>query len=244
VARSRLDQALVARGFFPTRSRAQAAVMAGLVRVDGRAIDKPGTGVAEDADLDVRQDDAYVSRGGLKLAGALDALGVDVAGVHALDLGASTGGFTDCLLRRGAERVIALDVGYGQLDWGLRQDPRVTVMERTNARHLAPGDLPWTPDFVTCDLSFISIGTVWGAVVPCLARGWRAMVMVKPQFEVGRARVGSGGVVRDEAARGDAVRGVIGVIETTGGRVLGTADSPVPGPKGNREVFVHAEEAA
>jgi 23S rRNA (cytidine1920-2'-O)/16S rRNA (cytidine1409-2'-O)-methyltransferase len=244
VARSRLDQALVARGFFPTRSRAQAAVMAGRVRVDGRAIDKPGTGVAEDAELDVRQDDAYVSRGGLKLAGALDALGVDVSGVHALDLGASTGGFTDCLLRRGAERVIALDVGYGQLDWGLRQDPRVTVMERTNARYLAAGDLPWTPDFVTCDLSFISIGTVWGAVMPCLARGWRAMVMVKPQFEVGRARVGSGGVVRDETAREDAVRGVIGVIEATGGRVLGTADSPVPGPKGNREVFVHAEEAA
>ena len=140
--------------------------------------------------------------------------------------------------------MIALDVGYGQLDWGLRQDPRVTVMERTNARYLAPGDLPWAPDFVTCDLSFISIGTVWGAVVPCLARGWRAMVMVKPQFEVGRARVGSGGVVRDEAAREDAVRGVIGVIEATGGRVLGTADSPVPGPKGNREVFVHAEDAA
>ena len=141
--------------------------MAGLVRVHGRAVDKPGTGVAEDAELDVRRDDGYVSRGGLKLAGALDALAVDVAGVDALDLGASTGGFTDCLLRRGAARVIALDVGYGQLDWGLRQDPRVTVMERTNARHLAPGDLPWAPDFVTCDLSFISIGTVWGAVVPC-----------------------------------------------------------------------------
>jgi 23S rRNA (cytidine1920-2'-O)/16S rRNA (cytidine1409-2'-O)-methyltransferase len=243
VVRSRLDQALVARGFFPSRSRAQAAVMAGLVRVDGRAVDKPGTGVADDADLDVLRHDGYVSRGGLKLAGALDALGVDVAGVDALDLGASTGGFTDCLLRRGAARVIALDVGYGQLDWGLRQDARVTVMERTNARYLSPGDLPWAPGFVTCDLSFISIGTVWGAVVPCLARGWRAMVMVKPQFEVGRARVGSGGVVRDEAAREDAVRGVIGAIEAAGGRVLGTVDSDVPGPKGNREVFVHAEEA-
>lgn len=217
--------------------------MAGLVRVDGRAVDKPGTGVADDADLDVLRHDGYVSRGGLKLAGALDALGVDVAGVDALDLGASTGGFTDCLLRRGAARVIALDVGYGQLDWGLRQDARVTVMERTNARYLSPGDLPWAPGFVTCDLSFISIGTVWGAVVPCLARGWRAMVMVKPQFEVGRARVGSGGVVRDEAAREDAVRGVIGAIEAAGGRVLGTVDSDVPGPKGNREVFVHAEEA-
>jgi 23S rRNA (cytidine1920-2'-O)/16S rRNA (cytidine1409-2'-O)-methyltransferase len=218
--------------------------MAGRVRVDGREVDKPGTGVAEDAELAVRDEREFVSRGGLKLDGALDGLGVDVAGASALDLGASTGGFTDCLLRRGALRVIALDVGYGQLDWGLRQDPRVEVMERTNARHLSPGDLPYAPDFVTCDLSFISIGTVWGAVVPCLAPGWRAMVMVKPQFEVGRARVGSGGVVRDETAREDAVRGVIEAIEAAGGAVLGTADSPLPGPKGNREVFVHAVERA
>lgn len=217
--------------------------MAGRVRVDGRAVDKPGTGVADDAALEVERAAEFVSRGGVKLANALDALGVDVAGVSALDLGASTGGFTDCLLSRGAERVIALDVGYGQLDWRLRQDPRVTVMERTNARHLTPDMLPWPPDFVTCDLSFISIGTVWGAVVPCLASGWRAMVMVKPQFEVGRERVGSGGVVRDPGAREDAVRGVIEVIEATGGRVVGTADSGLPGPKGNREVFVYAREA-
>jgi 23S rRNA (cytidine1920-2'-O)/16S rRNA (cytidine1409-2'-O)-methyltransferase len=179
----------------------------------------------------------------VKLASALDALGVDVAGARALDLGASTGGFTDCLLRRGAESVIALDVGYGQLAWSLRQDERVQVMERTNARHLTPGALPYPPDLVTCDLSFIAIGTVWGAVVPCLARGWRAMVMVKPQFEVGRDRVGSGGVVRDDATREDAVRGVVEVIERTGGRVLGTAEAGLPGPKGNREVFVHAVDA-
>jgi 23S rRNA (cytidine1920-2'-O)/16S rRNA (cytidine1409-2'-O)-methyltransferase len=185
----------------------------------------------------------YVSRGGIKLANALDALGVDVAGASALDLGASTGGFTDCLLRRGADRVIALDVGYGQLDWRLRQNPRVHVMERTNARYLTPADLPYAPDLVTCDLSFISVGTVWGAVVPCLARGWRAMVMVKPQFEVGRDRVGSGGVVRDPAAREDAVRGVVEVIEAAGGQILGTADSGLPGPKGNREAFVLAAEA-
>jgi 23S rRNA (cytidine1920-2'-O)/16S rRNA (cytidine1409-2'-O)-methyltransferase len=243
VARSRLDVALVRRGHFPSRARAQAAVMAGRVRVDGRAVDKPGTGVAEDAVLDVERAAEYVSRGGVKLANALDALGVDVAGASALDLGASTGGFTDCLLRRGAARVIALDVGYGQLDWRLRQDPRVTVMERTNARHLTPEALPWAPDLVTCDLSFISIGTVWGAVVPCLAPGWRAMVMVKPQFEVGRERVGSGGVVRDPGVREDAVRGVIEVIEATAGRAVGTADSGLPGPKGNREVFVHARDA-
>ena len=234
----------MARGLFPTRSRAQAAVMAGRVLVDGRAVDKPGTGVTDDAVVAVAEAREFVSRGGLKLDGALEALGVEVEGRSALDLGASTGGFTDCLLRRGARRVIALDVGYGQLDWGLRQDARVEVMERTNARYLSPGDLPWAPDLVTCDLSFISIGTVWGAVVPCLATGWRAMVMVKPQFEVGRERVGSGGVVRDDAAREDAVRGVVAVIERTGGRVLGTADSTVPGPKGNREVFVYAKDVA
>jgi 23S rRNA (cytidine1920-2'-O)/16S rRNA (cytidine1409-2'-O)-methyltransferase len=243
VPRSRLDVALVARGLFPTRSRAQAAVMAGRVSVGGRPVDKPGTAVADDADLTVKATDEYVSRGGVKLAVALDALAVDVAGAAALDLGASTGGFTDCLLRRGAASVIALDVGYGQLDWGLRQDPRVHVMERVNARHLSPGDLPYAPDLVTCDLSFISIGTVWGAVVACMAPGWRAMVMVKPQFEVGRDRVGSGGVVRDEAARQDAVRGVIDVIQERGGRVIGTTDAGLPGPKGNREVFVHCADA-
>lgn len=241
--RSRLDVALVERGLFPNRSRAQAAVMAGRVRVDGRPADKPGSGVADGATLEVAEGTEYVSRGGVKLAAALDALAVDLAGVRALDLGASTGGFSDCLLRRGAQSVIALDVGYGQLAWSLRQDPRVHVLERTNARYLTPGALPYAPDMVTCDLSFISIGTVWGAVVPCLARGWRAMVMVKPQFEVGRERVGSGGVVRDDAVREDAVRGVIEGIEATGGRVIGTADAGLPGPKGNREVFVLAADA-
>ena len=235
--------ALVERGLFPSRSRAQAAVMAGLVHVDGRPADKPGSPVSADAELAVAPGADYVSRGGIKLANALETLGVDVTGASALDLGASTGGFTDCLLRRGAERVIALDVGYGQLDWRLRQDPRVHVMERTNARYLRPDALPYRPDLVTCDLSFISVGTVWGAVTPCLARGWRAMVMVKPQFEVGRGRVGSGGVVRDPQAREDAVRGVVEVIEAEGGRILGTADSGLPGPKGNRETFVLAAAA-
>jgi 23S rRNA (cytidine1920-2'-O)/16S rRNA (cytidine1409-2'-O)-methyltransferase len=240
MTRSRLDVALVERGLFPSRARAQAAVMAGRVRVDGRAVDKPGAGVPADAAIDVAPSPDYVSRGGIKLANALDALGVDVAGASAIDLGASAGGFTDCLLQRGARRVIAVDVGYGQLDWRLRQDGRVHVMERTNARDLRPEILPWRPDLATCDLSFISIGAVWGAVRRCLAPGWRAMVMVKPQFEVGRERVGSGGVVRDPQAREDAVRAVIGVIEAEGGAVLGTADSGLPGPKGNREVFIAA----
>jgi 23S rRNA (cytidine1920-2'-O)/16S rRNA (cytidine1409-2'-O)-methyltransferase len=241
--RSRLDVALVERGLFPTRSCAQAAVMAGRVQVDGRPVDKPGASVGDGAELRVREAEEYVSRGGVKLAVALDALGVYVDGARALDLGASTGGFTDCLLRRGAATVIALDVGYGQLAWSLRQDPRVHVMERVNARHLSPGDLPYAPDLVTCDLSFISVGTVWGAVVPCLARGWRAMVMVKPQFEVGRARVGSGGVVRDDEDRRGAVDGVIRAIEQGGGRVIGTADAGLAGPRGNREVFVHCADA-
>jgi 23S rRNA (cytidine1920-2'-O)/16S rRNA (cytidine1409-2'-O)-methyltransferase len=242
VPRSRLDLTLVERGLYPSRARAQAAVMAGRVRIGGAVIDKPGTQVAHDAEIEIDRGPEYVSRGGVKLANALDALGVDVTGAQALDLGASTGGFTDCLLRRGARRVIALDVGYGQLDWSLRQDPRVHVLERTNARHLTPGMLPFAPDLVTCDLSFISIGTVWSAVVPCCAPGWRAMVMVKPQFEVGRERVGSGGVVRDPQAREDAVQGVIEVIERQGGQVLGTADSGLPGPKGNVETFVFARQ--
>ena len=242
--RSRLDVALVERGLFPSRARAQAAVMAGRVRVDGRTVDKPGAGVAENAAIAVEPAREYVSRGGIKLANALDALDVDVRGACAIDLGASTGGFTDCLLQRGARRVIAVDVGYGQLDWGLRQDERVHVMERTNARDLRPELLPWSPDLATCDLSFISIGTVWGPVRRCLAPGWRAMVMVKPQFEVGRERVGSGGVVRDPQARADAVRGVIEAIGAEGGRAEGTADSGLPGPRGNRETFVLAVDAA
>ena len=218
--------------------------MAGRVHVDGRRVDKPGAGVAEGAAIAVEPAREYVSRGGIKLANALDALEVDVRGACAIDLGASTGGFTDCLLQRGARRVIAVDVGYGQLDWALRQDERVHVMERTNARDLRPELLPWQPDLATCDLSFISIGTVWGAVRLCLAPGWRAMVMVKPQFEVGRERVGSGGVVRDPQAREDAVRAVIEAIEAEGGRAAGTADSGLPGPRGNREIFVLAVDAA
>jgi len=218
--------------------------MAGRVHVDGRRVDKPGAGVAEGAAIAVEPAREYVSRGGIKLANALDALEVDVRGACAIDLGASTGGFTDCLLQRGARRVIAVDVGYGQLDWALRQDERVHVMERTNARDLRPELLPWQPDLATCDLSFISIGTVWGAVRRCLAPGWRAMVMVKPQFEVGRERVGSGGVVRDPQAREDAVRAVIEAIEAEGGRAAGTADSGLPGPRGNREIFVLAVDGA
>jgi 23S rRNA (cytidine1920-2'-O)/16S rRNA (cytidine1409-2'-O)-methyltransferase len=238
MVRTRLDAALVERGLFPTRARAQAAVLAGRVRVDGRPADKPGTTVADGSEIDVTAVQEYVSRGGYKLANALDALAVDVTGALALDLGASTGGFTDCLLQRGAAHVVALDVGYGQLDWKLRNDPRVTVLERTNARDLEPAMLPYAPDLVTCDLAFISVATVWPAVAPCLDPAYRALILVKPQFEVGRGRVGRGGVVRDPALRAEAVRRVAHAATEVGGRPAGVVDSGLPGPAGNREFFL------
>jgi len=240
MSRSRLDIALVERGLAPTRSRAQAAVLAGRVRVDGQVSDKPGMPVDDGRRLEVVAGPAFVSRGGLKLSNALDAFDVEVTDARALDLGASTGGFTDCLLRRGAGEVVALDVGYGQLDWGLRNDRRVHVMERTNARNLVPAMLPYAPDLVVCDLAFISTALVWGAIAPCLAPVWRAVILVKPQFEAGREHVGSSGVVRDPAVRAAAVRRVADAISASGGVVRDAADSGVPGPKGNREVFLLA----
>jgi len=233
----------VEEGLFDTRSRAQAAVLAGHVRVDGQVATKPGTPVDEGRALEVAARPEFVSRGGTKLANALDAVGLDITGARALDLGASTGGFTDCLLRRGAAEVIALDVGYGQLDWKLRGDDRVHVMERTNARALTPEVLPYAPDLVTCDVSFISVTLIWPSVAACLAPGWRALVMVKPQFEAGREHVG-GGVVRDPEVRAQAVRRVAECITNSGGAVLAAADSGLPGPKGNREVFLYAADAA
>jgi len=227
-----------------SRRAAAEIVRAGRVRVDGEVRDKPGMPVDEGRQIAIDAGPEYVSRGGLKLANALDAFGLDVTGARALDLGASTGGFTDCLLRRGAAQVIALDVGYGQLDWRLRHDPRVHVLERTNARHLTPETLPYAPDLVVCDLAFISTALVWSAVAPCLAPGWRALIMVKPQFEAGREHVGSSGVVRDPAVREAAVHRVADAISAAGGVVRDAADSGVPGPKGNREVFLLACAAA
>lgn len=214
--------------------------MAGRVRVDGRADVKPGQQVSPDATIEVDEGPEFASRGGLKLDHALDRLGVDVSGAQAIDVGASTGGFTDVLLQRGAASVIAVDVGYGQLAWALREDPRVDVLDRTNARALEPAMLPRVPDLAVMDVSFISSALVWPAVARCLSPAYRALVMVKPQFEVGRDNVGSGGVVRDPALRHDAVMRVVQAIEESGGRVAGAADSGTPGPKGNREVFVLA----
>jgi 23S rRNA (cytidine1920-2'-O)/16S rRNA (cytidine1409-2'-O)-methyltransferase len=215
--------------------------MAGKVRIggDGRRAEKPGQMVAEDVDLSVDAGEEYVSRGGVKLANALDAFGIDPAGRHALDVGASTGGFTDCLLQRGAEHVVALDVAYGELNWRLRGDPRVTVIERANARALEPDSLPYRPDLIVVDVSFISLTKVLPAVLAAAAGEFDCLALVKPQFELGRERVGKGGVVRSPEDRiealvsvGDYVTGELGQA------VLGFASSGLPGPAGNRESFV------
>jgi 23S rRNA (cytidine1920-2'-O)/16S rRNA (cytidine1409-2'-O)-methyltransferase len=235
----RLDSLLAERGVFPSRTRAAAAVLAGEVHLGPgrRRAEKPGQLVAEDVELDVAVPARYVSRGGIKLANALDTLGVDVAGRHALDVGASTGGFTDCLLQRGASHVVALDVAYGELALALRDDPRVTVLERFNARGLKPAALPYRPDLVVADLSFISLTKVLPALLACTGDRFDALVMVKPQFEVGRARVGKGGVVRDPALRREAIAAVAEAARAEGASALGFASSGLPGPAGNRETF-------
>jgi 23S rRNA (cytidine1920-2'-O)/16S rRNA (cytidine1409-2'-O)-methyltransferase len=238
-AKVRLDQLLAQRGLFPSRSRAAASVMAGEVRVGEQVADKPGRLVAEDVAVSVAGGRRFVSRGGIKLENALVELGLDVAGRHALDVGASTGGFTDCLLKRGAAAVTCVDVAYGELAWELRTDDRVTVLERVNARALAPGDLPYRPDLVVIDVSFISLLKILPAVARCVGERFDCLAMVKPQFEVGRERIGKNGVVRDAADRRAAIQAV---AEGAPGSVLGFAPSGLPGPKGNRETFVWLAE--
>ena len=242
--RVRLDALLSERGLFPSRTRAAASVLAGEVMLGpGRTrASKPGQMVDDDVVVGVRAAPAFVSRGGVKLSNALDAFGVAVQGRSCLDVGASTGGFTDCLLKRGAEHVIALDVSYGQLDWGLRQDPRVTVIERSNARALEPSQLPYTPSLAVIDVSFISIAKVLPAVLACMAPVHDCLAMIKPQFEVGRAALGKGGVVRDPALRRSALSAVAASAASLGASVLGFASSGLPGPKGNRETFVWLAE--
>jgi 23S rRNA (cytidine1920-2'-O)/16S rRNA (cytidine1409-2'-O)-methyltransferase len=242
MARVRADNLLAERGLAPTRSAAAASIRAGIVRLgdDGPTVDKPGALLPPDADVRVTEPQRYVSRGGIKLDNALTELGIDVTGRRCLDVGASTGGFTDCLLQGGAAEVIALDVGHGQLDWGLRQDARVTVMERANARDLAPGGLPFEPDLVVADASFISLALLLGPVASVMGAGAELLAMVKPQFELGRERVGKGGVVRSAEDRREAVEGVIAAAREAGFEVRGTADSGLPGPKGNLETFVWA----
>ena len=245
MARVRLDTLLAERGLFDSRTRAAASVMAGEVRLggDGQRAQKPGQLVEQDIVVAVDEAPRFVSRGGIKLANALERFAIDVRGRRALDVGASTGGFTDCLLQGGAAHVVALDVAYGELDWRLRNDERVTVLERTNARSLAPADLPYAPDLVVIDVSFISLAKVLPAVLATTAPAFDALAMVKPQFEVGRGNVGKGGVVRDAAQRRAALVGVAQSARALGAVVLGFASSGLPGPKGNQESFVWLAEA-
>jgi 23S rRNA (cytidine1920-2'-O)/16S rRNA (cytidine1409-2'-O)-methyltransferase len=241
----RLDSLLAERGLFESRSRAAAAVIAGHVHLGPgrRRADKPGQLVDAAVEVAVEGPPPFVSRGGVKLANALDALGVPVAGRRCLDVGASTGGFTDCLLQRGAAHVVALDVAYGELDWRLREDERVTVIERTNARALTPEQLPYRPELVTIDVSFISLTKVLPAVLASSAPEFDCLAMVKPQFEVGRERLPKGGVVRDPELRRAAVEGVAACARELGAAVLGSAPSALEGPSGNRETFLWLAEA-
>ena len=244
MGKRRLDTLLAERGLYESRSRAAAAVIAGDVRVGGRPATKPGELVADGAEVAVAEPPPYVSRGGIKLANALDAFGIDPAGRRALDVGASTGGFTDVLLQRGADSVIALDVAYGELHWRLRNDERVIVVERRNARQIEPGELPYEPDRIVAVLSFISLTKVLPAVARAAAPRFDLLAMVKPQFEVGRERVGKGGVVRSPDDRRAALVAVAGFARTELGlSVLGFASSGLPGPAGNRETFVWIAEA-
>jgi 23S rRNA (cytidine1920-2'-O)/16S rRNA (cytidine1409-2'-O)-methyltransferase len=234
----RLDVVLAERGLADSRSRAQALIMAGRVSVDGRIVTKAGTSVAEGAELAVAQPPRFVSRGGDKLAVALEAFGVDPAGRLCLDVGASTGGFSDALLQGGAAAVIALDVGRGQLHERLRADPRVTPIDSFNVRTLTPADLPFAPDLAVIDVSFISLGLVLGPVLRSLARPSEAIALVKPQFEAGRSE-SKRGVVRDPSVHLEVLSRVAGLVPPLGAVTLGAVSSGHPGPAGNREFLLH-----
>ncbi len=242
VPKVRIDQLLVTRGLAETRARAQAMILAGNVRVGDARVDKAGATVPEDALVEVKgAAHPYVSRGGVKLAGALDAFAMKVDELVCLDLGASTGGFTDCLLQRGAARVFAVDVGYGQLAHKLRVDPRVGVMERTNARTLEPAALGGEVDLTVVDASFIGLGKLMEAVARCTKEGGELVALIKPQFEVGREEATRGkGVVRDEEVRRAAIGAAVAEVREAGFEIVGEADCVIEGPKGNREAFVRA----
>ena len=245
MAKERLDQALVSRGLAENRSRAQALVLAGLVYSGERRLDKPGEPVSPDLPVEVRgKPHPWVSRGGIKLAHGLQRFGYDPAGRIAIDVGASTGGFTDVLLSRGAALVLTVDVGHGQLAWKLRNDPRVHVLEKTNARHLGPAQVPGPVDMVVCDASFIGLETVLPAALALAREGAWLVALIKPQFEVGPGRVGKGGVVRDPALHDEVCARIAAWLPSAGWQVLGIVPSPILGPEGNREFLVAARKAA
>jgi len=240
--KQRLDRLMAERGLAPSREKAQALIMAGQVVVGDHTVDKAGRQVAVDADIRIKGDVLpYVSRGGLKLKKALDEFGVDVIGLVAIDVGASTGGFTDCLLQSGALKVFAVDVGYGQLAWKLQQDPRVISMEKTNIRHLLPEQLDSVPELAVIDASFISLSKVLPATVNLLRPGGRIIALIKPQFEVGKGEVGKGGIVRDTAAHERVVDAVRQTAREMGLNVAGLCESPITGADGNREFLILLE---
>ncbi|WP_336978065.1 TlyA family RNA methyltransferase [Altererythrobacter fulvus] len=240
--KQRIDQLLVARGLAESRARAQALVMAGLVYLGESKVSKPGQQVAEDAEVSVRgRDHPWVSRGGIKLAHAIEHFGLDPAGAVAMDIGSSTGGFTDVLLSKGAERVFAVDSGTNQLAWKLRQDPRVTVLEQTSARILTPGQIDAPCNWVVCDASFISLRKVLEVPLKLAARQCRLVALIKPQFEVGKGEVGKGGVVRDPALHQRVCDEVREWLEGEGWQIDGIVESPITGPEGNVEFLIAAQ---
>ena len=240
MTKERLDKLVLERGLAPSRERAKALIMAGQVVVDDHLADKAGLMVPLEAEIRLKGEPLpFVSRGGLKLAHGLEFFGMEVGGLCALDVGASTGGFTDCLLQKGARRVIAVDVGYGQLAWKLREDPRVLSLEKTNIRHLEPGTLPEVPDLAVIDASFISLDKVLPPTLRLIGEGATIVALIKPQFEVGRGQVGKGGVVRDEKKHAEVVAAITALAEGLGLLVLGVCDSPILGPKGNKEFLIH-----
>ncbi len=239
MSRKRLDQLLIERGLASDAHGAQALVLSGAVLVANQRVDKPGTMIEASAELRIRQGPKYVSRGGLKLEGALRELSIEVEGLTCLDLGASTGGFTDCLLKHGAAKVYSVDVGYGQLAWELRQDDRVVVMERTNARYLTREDLAEPVDLAVIDASFISLQLLIPPLLPLFRKNVSILALIKPQFEVGRDKVGKGGVVRDADLHQGVIDRIVDFCHTIGLKSCGVTPSPILGPKGNREFLIH-----
>ncbi len=238
--KQRLDLLLVEKGLFPSREKAKKSIMAGLVKVDGRVIDKAGTEVSSEACLEVKGPAVpYVSRGGLKLAKAVEEFGLQLAGRVVVDVGASTGGFTDCVLQQGAAKVYTIDVGYGQLAWQLRRDPRVVNLERTNIRYFNPALLQETPDFVTVDVSFIALAKVLPKIAEMLTPGGRVVALIKPQFEAGRSKVGKKGVVRDPKVHAAVIRNVVEAAGRLGFILAGLTPSPIKGPEGNIEYLAY-----
>ena len=243
--KERLDVLLVMNGFFSSREKAKATIMAGCVYVDGQKEDKAGMKYDTDSRIEVRGHALrYVSRGGLKLEKAVSQFGLDLAGKVCMDIGASTGGFTDCMLQSGAVKVYSIDVGHGQLDWKLRNDPRVVCMERFNARELSPEDLPQVPDFASIDVSFISLRLILGPVWNTLSEGGSVAALIKPQFEAGRDKVGRKGVVRDPAVHEEVIRNVLGYARETGFSCAGLTFSPITGPEGNIEYLAFLKKGA